>query len=58
MQTQLRELKPAVFSEHNEAKREINTEGQQETLQALGDYTRASKRASEPWFRKDASKRI
>lgn len=46
MQTQLRELKPAVFSEHNEAKREINTEGQQETLQALGDYTRASKRAS------------
>lgn len=45
MQTQLREPKPTVSSEHNRAKLEINTEGQQETRGALGNYTGASKRA-------------
>jgi hypothetical protein len=55
MQTQLRELKPTVFSEHNEAKWEINTEGQQEILQPLGNYTRASKRANPGSKRKSGS---
>lgn len=44
MQTQLGELKPTMFSENNRTKLEINTEGQQETLRALGNYTGASKR--------------
>lgn len=42
MQTQLGEPKPTVFSEYNRTNLEINTEGQQETLGALGDYTGAS----------------
>lgn len=45
MQTQLRDPKPTVLSEHNRTKLEINTEGQQETLRALGNYTGASERA-------------